>query len=75
MNNKFKLTSVILLIGVFIFSSCKKDEIQQPELLNNNLDNTNMILNRIDNFRTQMNSSKRSDESIYLMMPFGIWRH
>lgn len=53
-------------MGVLILSSCQKDKILQPELSNNNTDNAKMIINRIDNFRTQMNSSERSGESILL---------
>jgi len=71
MKNKLKTLSVILVVMLITITSCKKDNLQQAGFTDNNTAYANMIVNRIDNFRTQMNSTERSGDM--MLLDTAIW--
>ena len=71
MKNNLKTLSVILLLTLITITSCKKDNMQQAEFTDNNTAYANMIVNRIDNFRTEMHSTERSGD--LMLLDTAIW--
>jgi len=71
MKNNLRIIGVIVLLMLITVTSCKKDNLQQAEFTDNNTAYANMIVNRIDNFRTQMHSTERDGDM--MLLDTAIW--
>ncbi len=71
MKNKLKLTGVIMIVVLFAVTSCNKNNQGEPASTFDNETYAKMIIQRIDGFREQMNSTYKSGE----LMPLdtAIW--
>jgi len=63
-NNNFYKLGVVILLTCITFTSCKKDNMPTTEPTTDNTAYSNMIINRINNFRQQMQNPERSGEML-----------
>ena len=70
MKNILKTFSVIVLLTSITFTSCKKENMQQPEPNTDNTAYSTMIINRINHFRAQMQNPERAGE---MLLDTAVW--
>ena len=70
MKNILKTFSVIVLLTCITFTSCKKENMQQPEPNTDNTAYSTMIINRINHFKTQMQSPERGGA---MLLDTAVW--
>jgi len=63
-NNNFYKLGVLILLALIAFYSCKKDNMPTTEPTTENTAYSNMIINRINNFRQHMQNPERSGEML-----------
>ena len=69
-NNNFYKLGVVILLALIAFYSCKKDNMPTTEPTTDNTAYSNMITNRINNFRQQMQNPERSGE---MLLDTAVW--